>query len=356
MLSYQPGLHFYRNAGQLIRMLAAMAATSHDVARMASVSQSTVSRALRGEPGMSAATRERIERAARTLSYVPMETGRSLATRATRRIGVVSAELTNPFYPELVEPLRAQLDRRGYRILLIPDSRAAPVAIERLVDGSLDGVILTTTVLDSSLPRRLADLGRPFVLLNREIDDALADTCVVANRTGAAQVARFIAELGHRLIGAVLGPADTSTSRDREAGFRSELIAQGLTLPRQMVRRGSFTYETGRAATLSLLDLPTPPSAIFCANDVLALGALNAAATRGVAVGAELTVVGFDDIALAAWDMFRLTTMRCDLTALADTAVELLTRRIEDSQLSTQRVVLPARLVRRGTHGPPRGS
>lgn len=327
-----------------------MAATSHDVARMAGVSQSTVSRALRGEAGMSANTRQRIEDAARALSYVPDETGRSLSTRATRRIGVVADELTNPFYPELIEPLRTELERAQYRTLLIPDHAESPVEFERLVDGSLDGIVLTTATLGSSLPHSLAARGIPYVMVNREVDGIDADVCVTDNHGGALQVARLIVDLGHRSVGAVLGPVNTSTSRDREAGLRQGLSEHGVALRASAVRRGPFTYATGRAATLELLNLSEPPTAIFCANDVLALGALNGAASQGVCVGSDLTVIGFDDIAAADWDLLQLTTVRCELATLARDAVNLLTNRIRQPNRTSERLIRPAELVLRQTH------
>jgi LacI family transcriptional regulator len=326
-------------------------ATSRDVARMAGVSQSTVSRALRGEGGMSEQTRDRIQQAAMALNYVTLETGRSLSTRATHRIGMVAGELTNPFYPELVEPMRADLHRRGFRTLLIPDRDETPVSIDQLADGSLDGVVILTALLGSPLPQALADRGIPVVLVNRELDGAATDVCVMDNRDGARQAAALIADLGHTEAAAILGPVQTSTSRDREAGLREGLGERGIAIRASMVCRGSFSYETGFAAMTALLNRADRPTAVFCANDVIAVGACNAAMTAGVQPGRDLTVVGFDDIPMACWPAFQLTTIRGDLTALAEEAIRLLTQRIADPVRARERVVLPTHLVLRGTHG-----
>lgn len=330
-----------------------MGVTSHDVARMAGVSQPTVSRALRGEPGVSHATREKVLRAARTLAYVPSETGRSLSTRATRRIGIVAAELTNPFYPELVEPTRDRLAHAGFRTVLVTDRVEEPVELAALVDGSLDGVVLTTTVLGSPLPHELGSRGIPCVLVNRDVGGPGVDSCVMDNRTGALDVAHLLTGLGHRRIGAIFGPDYTSTGRDRETGFREGLSERGVPLPRRRVRRGDFAYETGYTALLELLDARDRPTAVFCGNDVIAMGACNAAAAQGVRVPGELTIVGFDDIAMASWPVFSLTSVRYDLAAMATTAVRLLTDRIKQFDRPAERVVLPPSLVLRGTHGPP---
>jgi LacI family transcriptional regulator, galactose operon repressor len=330
-----------------------MGATSHDVARAAGVSQSTVSRALRGEAGMSEQTRERIRAVAAELSYVPSEIGRSLSTRATRRIGVVAADLTNPFFPELVEPLREDLDRNGYRTLLITDQEQNPVEIGRLADGSLDGVVLTTTLLGSSLPEELSTRGIPYVIVNRDVDDIDADTCVVDNRRGALEVAEYLAGLGHCRIAAIFGPADTSTGRDREAGFRDGLARSRVGLPGTFVRRGVFAHATGRRATLELLALPQPPTAVFCGNDVIAMGACSAAIAAGLRVPADLSIVGFDDIPMSAWDVIDLTTVHTGIQTMAHIAVSFLLRRIKEPSTPVQRVVLRPRLVLRGTHGSP---
>ncbi len=329
-----------------------VSATSHDVARAAGVSQGTVSRALRGMPGMTDRTRDRVLRSARALNYVPSETGRSLRTRQTRTIGVVSADLTNPFYPQLIEPIRAELDALGFRAVLIPDSPDSPVGVDRLSGRSVDGIIVTTALLGSSLPHDLRARSIPFVLVNREVDGAVGDTCIVDNRGGAVLVADLLVDLGHRRIGAIFGPSDTSTGRDRELALREQLGEHGITVPARYVRRGPFSYTTGRTAMHELLEGRTPPTAVFCGNDVIALGACNAAAARGIRVGPELTVIGFDDIEMASWDVFQITTVGCDLGTMARTAVELLIKRIAEPDSAVQRVVLQPKLVKRSSHHP----
>lgn len=327
-----------------------MAPTSHDVARRAGVTQPTVSRALSGAKGVSEATRQRVVAAASALGYVPSEAGRSLRTRTARRIGIVAPELTNPFYPELIEPLRARLDANGFRAALITDHDENPVVVSSLADGSLDGVILTTSLVDSHLAADLLGRGIPVVLVNREIDRTDADRCVVDNVAGARQVADLLAGLGHTRIAAIMGRRSTSTGRDREAGFRRGLRSRGLPLPAAFVRRGPFTHEAGRAAMTDLLGLAEPPTAVFCGNDVVALGAYDAALELGLRIPDDLTLVGFDDIAMARWQAFRLTTVRVDLTALAETAVDLLLQRLRDPARPVERVVVPPELVLRNSH------
>jgi len=157
--------------------------------------------------------------------------------------------------------------------------------------------------------------------------------------------------LGHRTIGAIFGPRDTSTGRGRERGFTDRLRRAGVPLDAALVRRAPFSYEAGHAAMAELLR--RRPTAVFCGNDVLAMGAYGAALATGVGIGDELTIVGFDDIAMASWETFGLTTVRCDIGAVATAAVRLLMDRIEHPGRPYRRIKLPVELVLRATHAAP---
>ncbi|MGE2715568.1 LacI family DNA-binding transcriptional regulator [Mycolicibacterium litorale] len=329
-----------------------MAFTSHDVAKIAGVSQSTVSRALRGVPGISPETVARVREAAQALSYVPSEAGRSLSTRQARSVGVFTEDLTNPFYPALVEPVRKRLEERGFRTILLTEPDEAGAA-DSLPHGVVDGAIIATAHLGSRLPSDLRARGVPFVLVNRSVDGVDCDRSTADNVAGGRLAAEFLSELGHRDVAAIFGPADTSTGRDRELGFRQGLSQRGVSLPDARVRRGPFTYETGYEATSALLRTRRRPTAVFCGNDVIALGALNAARARGRRVGEDLTVIGFDDIAMASWELVDLTTVRCDVTAMAQIAADLVVDRIADPGAPFRDVTLDPHMVTRGSHHRP---
>ncbi|MGE2833253.1 LacI family DNA-binding transcriptional regulator [Mycobacterium sp. SMC-4] len=327
--------------------------TSHDVAKLAGVSQSTVSRALRGVPGIAPETVARVREAARTLAYVPSEAGRTLSTRQARSIGVFTAELTNPFYPALVEPVRARLAELGYRTILLTEPDDAAGAVESLPHGVVDGVIIATAHLGSQLPASLRARNIPFVFVNRSVDGVDCDRSIVDNVAGGRLAAEFLADLGHRDIAAVFGPADTSTGRDREFGFRIALGDHAISLGESRIRRGPFSYEHGYRSTSLLLESADPPTAIFCGNDVIALGALNAARAAGRDVGQDLTIVGFDDIAQAAWELVSLTTIRCDLARMGQSAADLMVRRIAEPQAAYREIILEPSIVARGSHHRP---
>ncbi|WP_229674376.1 LacI family DNA-binding transcriptional regulator [Nakamurella endophytica] len=323
--------------------------TSHDVARLAGVSQPTVSRALRPDSPVSARTRERVRKAAETLGYVPSELGRSLATRSTRQIAMV-ADLENPLYPRLVGPLHDAFAAEGFRMVLLAEREERLDEVTRLFDGSVDGAVLTTSQLLSPLPGELQRRGIPFVQLNRVSELVEADSVTADNAAGGRAVAALLAGAGHRTIGAVLGPRETSSARERERGFRAGLRAAGITLPARQVVRGWFSYAVGYDGLHRLLSAPEPPTAVFCINDIVAVGALNAARERGLAVPGDLTVVGFDDLDIASWPVFDLTTVRIDFAAMARRAAELLLRRLGSPDAAPVHERFPVEPVLRRTH------
>lgn len=326
--------------------------TSFDVARLAGVSQATVSRALRDLPSITPETRERVARAAEQLGYVPHEAGRALSTRVTRRIAIVSEAPMNPFYPELLDRLRERLGERGYRVVLVADSEDDALTAATLTDGSFDGVIITTATRTSRLPGALQAHGLPSVLVNRVRDDPVDIACSFDNREGAARIARLLHELGHCRVGVLAGASHLSTGLEREQGLRDELARFGIDVPDRWTRRIDFDARGGRAAALEVLAGDDRPTALVCGNDYLAFGALNAARALGIAVPEQLTVIGFDDVAMASWDVLDLTTVLCDRDELAAEAVDLITRAIRGLRTGPQ-VRVPVELRLRGTHAPP---
>lgn len=337
----------------------AKAITSHDVARAAGVSQATVSRALRNLPGTAPGTRAAVLEAASRLSYVPSDSGRSLVTRTTRRVAVVAEELTNPYYPQLLAPIQRHLSRAGLRTVLVTDTGSADphapgLTLEDLADGSYDGVMLLTTLRTSRLPRDLTERGVPHVLVNRVLDQPTSPSCTVDNAAGAHAVASLLARLGHRNVAAIHGPVTTSTGRERALQTSRGFREHGIALPRRLIRRTSFGHDAGMDAAHELLKESPRPTALICANDVLALGALSAARQRKLRVPADLTVVGFDDIAEASWPLVDLTTVRVDLEQLAATAVEILLSAMVKGDDAAHVVPvrrIPVELCLRGTHG-----
>lgn len=330
-----------------------MTVTSHDVARLARVSQATVSRALRNDPRVTVETQQRVRAAATALGYVRSELGRGLSTRATHRVALV-VELENTLYHQLMSPIHDELRDRDYRMVLLAEHRGHgdQGLHERLLDRSVDGAILMTTRLDSTLPFELARRDLPFVFLNRIGTFAEAPSVSADNVGGSRAVGELLIGLGHTRIGTIVGPSNTSTARDREAGFRTALDDADIVLPHSRVFRREYDEESGRLGLQSLLDAGKPPTAIFCANDFIGIGALNRAMELGVDVPREVSIVGFDDIDMAAWPAFQLTTVSNPLASMAKRAASVLVDLIENrGELSHE--VFPTDLVLRKTHAAP---
>jgi DNA-binding LacI/PurR family transcriptional regulator/GAF domain-containing protein len=334
-----------------------VAPTSHDVARRAGVSQATVSRALREHPGVAAPTRARVREAARALGYVPSAAARSLVTRRTRRVVVVTAGVDDPVHAALIAPLQEALSDHGLQTVLVTADEH-PVTADDLLDGSFDGAVLTTCSTTSPVPAALTARGMPCVVADRAVDGDGADTCRADDRAGAAAVADLLVELGHRRIGVIAGPPTTSTGRDRLGGFLDRLGRHGITVGSGGIHTGPFTVENGRRGLVELLAAgPAMPTAVFCGDDVIALGALEAAARYGVAVPDDLAVVGFGGTPSACREPLALTTVDVDLAAMARTAAGMLVERLAGTTAPPRTVVLPARLAAGRTHGsarPPR--
>lgn len=331
-----------------------MRVTGREVAEAAGVSRPTVSRALRGDPRISATTTLRVVEAARSLGYAGARAP-VVTAEAGRRVAVVVGELSNPFYSQLLQPLHEELQSRGHRTIVLAEGADGPLRAGDLLAQSIDAVVLTTTGSGSVLVAGLRAHGIPVVLVNRDLQGTAADTCVADNVEGGRLVATEFARNGHTCVAAVLGPPSTSTSRERETGVRSGLAVAGIDLPDRLVHRVPYDAEAGCRAVLDLLDSPVPPTAVFCGNDVLAFGALNGAAEAGVDVPGDLSVVGFDDVEMSSWATVRLTTVRCDGALMARTAATLVADRLQGRAGAPRHVVLPVELVHRGSSGPAPG-
>ena len=208
---------------------------------------------------------------------MPNATARSLVTRRTRTIAVVPvADIKNPFYPELVEALHEALGRSGYRMVLVnerTDTRGQAGLAELYRGGGADGALFVSVTVEPRVASLVTKSPVPSVLLNRDVDGADVDRVMSDNAGGAAQVAEHLYGLGHRRIAFIAGPANTSTSRDREAGRSGALAQRGAPLDPAPRRVGEFSHRSGYQWATDLLDRPDRATAIFCANDVVAFGA-----------------------------------------------------------------------------------
>lgn len=325
--------------------------TSHDVARLAGVSQTTVSRVLNGSEKVLEATRERVMAAAEQLNYVPSAAAQSMRTRKTGAIGVIASDITNPFFPALLDALSRETHRHGFEMILWnhDDDAAAASVIESVSRGLVDGVCVASAVAGSTDIEMLRRIRVPLVFANRRIEGIAVD-CVTSDNAGAArQAAAYLAGAGRTRIAAVFGTRNISTGPERESAFVGRLAEEGITIPERWTRRGPSSFETGYAAAQEILDAGDVPDTIYCNSDLIAFGAINAMRKRGVRVPEDVWIMGVDGLPMSAWEVFDLTTVRQPIEQMAERSVELLVERIHGSTAKPESVSLPTELIIRGS-------
>ena len=327
-----------------------------DVATQLGISVSTVSRSLAGHPAISTETRNAVQSAAAALGYRLPAQGRKARKSATRLIGVVVGALHNRFMTLLLTHLHDALQESGYQITLFIDSMNDSenlLAFRPLIDGYLDGLIFATAMLDSSVVGEMQLRGIPLVLVVRSVDNVKVDTVEIDNVYAGAVAVEHLFQLGHRRIGFVMGPQNTSTSRDRARGALTWLAENGVEPDAVSLVWGDYTTESGYSSTIAMLNAAAPVTAVVAGNDTIALGVLEAAKRRGIAVPEKLSIIGFDDMPLAGSPLIGLTSIRQPVEAMARTAARRLVERIRTGGVAGPfHDVLPIQLVRRDTTGP----
>lgn len=317
-----------------------------DVADLAGVSQSAVSRVFTPGASVSDETRAKVGDAARRLGYRGNAIARSLVTRRTNIIAIIMASLANPFYPVVLERFITKLQELGYWVLLfkITDQQAVDDALLRALQYRVDGVIMTSAVLSSQLADECSSRGTPVVLFNRYEYKTKASAVGCDHAGGGRLVAEALLRAGHRRLAFIAGQEGSSTSRDREAGFTERLGELGYSgLLRET---GDYSYESGRAAARRLLSRPDRPDAIFCANDLMACGVIDAARCEfNLSVPESLAVVGFDDIPMAAWPAYDLTTIHQPIDRLVDATIETLVSALDNPGGERILRLIPGQLV-----------
>jgi DNA-binding LacI/PurR family transcriptional regulator len=313
-------------------------ASQKDVAREAGVSQATVSRVFTHEETVSEEKRAAVLAAAEQLGYRPDAIARSLVQDATRMIGLAIMRFTNPFYARMIRDFTRALQELGYWTLLLNVAnreemeKTLPTALQYQVDG----MIVTSATLSSRMADEFARAGTPVVLFNRYANGDRVNAVCCDNVEGARMVADRLLDGGHARIAYITGEIGSSTNRDRQEGFTDRLRERGYELV--LRETGDYYYESGWLAARRLLQTDDPPDAIFCANDLMAMGALDVArAELGIKVPDELSIVGFDDIPMAAWPAYSLTTIRQPIKPMVDASIEVLMDAIENS--NAERVI-----------------
>lgn len=330
-----------------------MSTSIKDIARAAGVSHSTVSRALGDSPLISAATRARIQRLAAEMGYSPDAGARGLVRGRTCTVGVVVTTIADPFSAEVVEGIEDVAYAHGYAVLLAA-SQDEPereiVAVEMLRSQRVAAVIVTSSRVGALHQERLGAAGVPVILLNSHSRQLTPHTLSVRvdDVHGGRLATEHLLALGHRRIAHVLGPAGHSPSVDRLAGYRAALEDAGVPFDPALVFAGTGRPMGGEEALAALLALTDRPTAVFCYNDMTAVGLLRAARLAGLSVPGDLAVVGFDDIPFAAYTAPALTTIAQPKFEMGQRAMRMALSLMAGAEGDGARnVILAGRLVAR---------
>jgi DNA-binding LacI/PurR family transcriptional regulator len=324
--------------------------TSYDIARLAGVSQSTVSRAFNRENAVSPETLERIQEVATKMGYWPNEVARSLISRKSNVIGIVMGDILNPFYPAVLHTFTFSLQRLGRRVMLlsVPAGRDVDEVLPQLMQYQVAGVVITSATLSSRMAETVRRGGTPVVLFNRTVRGHAVNSVCCANEEAARLVALRLLQAGHKRFGLIGGMASTSTHIERRRAFSKELRRHGIIEMPEV--SGENTYEGGFNAAKLLLSAANPPEALFCISDIMALGALDAARREmSLSVPGDVSIVGFDDIALAAWPGYDLTTVRQPVEQMAMEAINILLDQIARADADPVSVRVPGELIVRSS-------
>jgi DNA-binding LacI/PurR family transcriptional regulator len=326
--------------------------TIYDVARLAGVSTATVSRAVNGTGQIAASTRATIEAAVEQLGYRPNTIARSLVTKSTQTIALLLPDITNPFYAALVSGIQETALSHGHTMLLCTtesDPEREEHYLRVLRAKQVDGALVDGLVLPPDRIARFVEDGFPIVCLDRDIDSRSIPLVQVDNRLGGRIATQHLIDLGHTRIGHVTGAGELGISDERLAGYRDALTGARLPVDFDLVEEGRFTDDGGHDAARRLLEREPGVTAIFAANDLSALGVLNAVAEVGKRVPEDVSVVGFDDLHLSAYTAPPLTTVRQPAVEIATLATEILIGLTKGGEVDEMRHLLEPELVVRAS-------
>jgi LacI family transcriptional regulator, repressor for deo operon, udp, cdd, tsx, nupC, and nupG len=318
-----------------------------DVAKKANVSTATVSRVLTKPGAVKEVTTQRVLQAIEALNYQPNVLARQLRRLETNTILVVVPDITNPFFSNVLRGIKSVAATNGYQVLL--GDTGNDVELENsylniLQQKKADGMILLTARMDPQIVEE-ATKSFPIVLACEYIEGSSIPTVSIDNISGARKATEYLIELGHKRIGCITGPLNVVLGRDRLKGFYQAMTRKGLDVEPVLVQEGDFTYESGFNLMMKFLALSEWPTAIFAANDEMAMGATKALKSKGVKVPEDISIIGFDDMRFAAIFEPALTTIAQPAFAIGTNASELLIKLINKEEVKREQIILDDHLV-----------
>jgi LacI family transcriptional regulator len=323
-----------------------------EVAERAGVSVTTVSHVINNSRPVNPQTRERVEEAMQALGYQPNVLARSLRQGVTHTIGIILPDSTNPYFSEVVRGIEDTSFDQGYSVILCNSDNDLDKEhhyINVLVEKQVDGIIFVAAGLSAENINALQARGIPLVLVDRRVPDVQVDNVLADNQRGGWMATTHLIELNHQVIGCIAGPEGVRLSSDRVDGYFQALEAANLHSDSSWIVEGDFQYQSGYEGAKALYNLLPSPTAIFACNDLMAIGAYRFAHENNLTIPEQLSIVGFDDIRLAAYTNPPLTTIHQSKHEMGTKAAELLMERIADQELGPRQEILEINLVIRGS-------
>ena len=331
--------------------------TIKDVAREAGISYSTVSRVVNNKEYVKPATRQRVLEAMEKLGYQANLQARSLAGGRTNVVGLLVHDIASPYTGELIRGIDDVLAANDYELMVYTTHRRKnqePKFVATMARGLTEGLLIVLPVQAEKYIENLRERNFPYVLIDQNSEDSQAPSVTSANRQGACDAVEHLIGLGHRRIGVITGWMDIAGARDRLAGYKLALAKHNIPFDPDLVIEGDFTPPSGYIGTEKLLNLNKPPTAIFPSNDDAAAGALDAIKNGGLRVPEDISVIGFDDVPMAANLSPKLTTVRQPIEEVGKIATQMLLNIINNPELEREHIVLPTKLIiRESTTSPP---
>lgn len=318
------------------------------VAALAGVSTATVSRVLNDHPYITEETRSQVLRAMEQLGYRPSRVARRLRLKRTQILGLILSDIANPFFTSVIRGIEDVAYDNGYSLLLCnSDERGDKerLYVEVLEAEQVAGVIMSPVDEDSRSCALLLENGVPVVAIDRRLRQFDLDTVLVNNVKGVNDAISYLIGLGHNRIGFIGGPTTVTTGRERQNGYEQALRERGLEMDASLLKVGNFKQESGYRAARELLDSQDPPTAIFSANNLMTLGALNAINEKGLKIPADVSLIGFDDMPWSLSLNPPLTSVAQPTYDFGSAAAELLLQRIADKNRDVTKVKLDPELI-----------
>jgi LacI family transcriptional regulator len=325
-----------------------------EIARLAGVSRSTVSRVVNDHPSVRPAVRERVQRIIAETGYQPNAAARSLASQRSYMLGLVIPRtvhtvFTDPYFPRLTQGVAQACNDHDYTLSLFIENDDVKLFPRLSRTGLMDGVVVQASSLDDGLIPKLLATGLPLVVAGRPSQTEGVSFVDVDNVKGSHAAVTHLLRLGHTRVATVTGPLNTSVAADRLAGYRQALHEHGVAIDEALITAGDFTEQGGYDAARRLL--PGQPTALFAASDVMARGAIRALAEAGLSVPRQVAVVGFDDLPPATMTSPLLTTVRQPIRRMGAKAVETLLDVINFGATPARRIIFDTELIVRETCG-----